>query len=347
LRILLPVHQIDEGGIGTVVRGLLEHLPAALEDDEELVTLRRSLHGSPRVPLANSLSRLLHEQVAVARAAQHADIVHLPDHRPLLVSRTPFLLTVHDLFYVDRPDWLPRHVARYKRLMLRVALAKPPALVVCDSEYVRERFCERFPEVAERVRVIRPGVEPRPPLNGAERGKPYFLTVSTIEPRKNHLGLLRAFRLARERGLGLRWKVAGAAGYAAGPILRALRAQEGVDVLGRVPPQQLERLFASARFLAHPALGEGFGFPPLEAMARGLPVICSSGTALDETVGAAALRVSPSDQIAWSDALLELAGDDAGRARLAALGAARATRFSWTASARAYARAYREVVASR
>jgi glycosyltransferase involved in cell wall biosynthesis len=343
LRILLPVHQLDEGGIGTSIRGLLEHLPAALQDDDELVTF-------PRFPvrLANSVSRLLHEQVTVARAAGHVDLVHLPDYRPLLASRTAFLLTVHDLFYVDRPEWLPRHVARYKQLMLRAALAKSPALVICVSQYVRDRLCELFPEVAERVRVIRPGVaEPGPPSAGAEPGTPYFLTVSTIEPRKNHLGLLRAFRLARERGLGLRWKVAGTAGYASGPILRVLRAQDGVDVLGRVPAQELEGLFRSARFLAHPALGEGFGFPPLEAMARGLPVICSSGTALDETVGEAAFQVSPHDEAGWTDALLGQAGDEAGRARLAALGAARAAQFSWSDSAEAYARAYREVAAAR
>ena len=142
--------------------------------------------------------------------------------------------------------------------------------------------------------MIYPGLAAGPGEPAADEDRePYFLTLATFEPRKNHLGLLRALRLARERGLSLRWKVAGIEGYGSREILSRLRREEGVDVLGRVSNANRERLYRGARFFAFPSHAEGFGFPPLEAMARGVPTICATGTAMDETVGAAALDWRP------------------------------------------------------
>lgn len=347
MRILIPAHQMGSGGLGTSIRGLVEHLPAALGPDDELIILRHSLDGRKPTALRTRVARLLHEQVGVARAARTVDLVHLPDHRPLLASRTPFLLTVYDLLFFDRPEWFPAAVARYKQLMLRAALAKRPAAVVCGSHYARLRLLERFPAIEEpRVRVIYPGIDPPPHAvrQSASSDGGYFLTVNTIEPRKNHLGLLRAFRRARARGLDLRWKVVGAPGYAAAPIVDELRADERVDLVGWVSAEELEQLYAAARFVVYPSLGEGFGFPPLEAMARGVPVACSMGTALDESVGDAALLVEPADERGWTEALLRLAGDDEERERLRAAGLERVRRFQWPHAAAEYAQTYRDAL---
>ena len=345
MRILLPAHEAGSGGLGASIRGLAAFVPKALPEGDELVVLGGGRGDGGWQRAGRRVGRLLHEQLRVARAARHVDLVHLPDHRPLLLSRTPFLLTVYDVLYLDYPEWFPPAVVRYKRLMLGLAIRKGPAVIVAGSEYTRGRLLARFPTLPEdRVRVIYPGVWPPEPA-GAPPADGYFLTVSTIEPRKNHLGLLGAFRAARAHGLRLRWKVVGARGYSSEPIVAKLHADPDVDVVGWVPDAELERLWAGARFAVYPSLAEGFGIPPLEAMARGVPVACSRGSALDETVGAAAVRVDPADEQGWTDALLRLDADEEERGRLRQLGRSTAGGFDWQRAAAAYVDAYRAAVA--
>lgn len=108
--------------------------------------------------------------------------------------------------------------------------------------------------------------------------------------------------------------------------------------------EELERLYRGARFLALPSHAEGFGFPPLEAMARGIPTVCSTGTALDETVDDAALRVPAGDVEGWAEALRRLSSNGDERRRLRELGRRCAARFSLAEAAQAYVAAYREAL---
>jgi glycosyltransferase involved in cell wall biosynthesis len=355
MRILVPAHlSVLRGGVGTLVRGVVKALGEAVTDPDELIVLTgptgrfsqgamRGLRGP-----AGGLARLMYEQVVAARLARSCDLVHLMDSRPLVLSGTPFLLTVHDVSYLDHPEWFPPTSARYKRAMLRRALAKGPAAIVCDSEHSRRRLLEHCPEAAaSRPRVIYPGIAPpsKPPWGAqAVQGKrSYFLTVAVVEPRKNHLMLLEAFRHARAQGLDLDWKIVGEPGHLSEPILEALQRADGVQVHGRVSPADLEALYAGAQFMASPSLAEGFGFPPLEAMARGVPVICSRGSALDETAGEAAMQVDSRDVDGWRDALLTLAGSEGERERLREAGLARVVRFDWGATAEQLIQLYRDV----
>lgn len=337
MRILLPLTQDRRGGIGRVALTLARALPAALSPEDRLLVLSSSPRGGAQ--------RLLREQVQLPRMAARADLVHLPDHRPVLGSRTPFVITVHDVAFADHPDWYPRRILAYKWAMLRAALAKRPAAIVTVSEWCMERLCEvvSLPEGTVR-RVINPGVEPveHAPA-AAPDGEPYFLTVSALEPRKNHLGMLEAFRRARAAGLRLRWKVVGRPLYRGEEIAAGLAATPGVDVLGSVPRRQLDELFAGAAFVATPSWEEGFGYPPLEAMMRGVPALCSTGSALDESVGDAALRADPRDADAWAQALVRMQDDDELRAALTARGRERLTRFEPAAAARAHVELFHEL----
>jgi alpha-1,3-rhamnosyl/mannosyltransferase len=364
MRILVPAHLgVLRGGVGTLVRGVVEALMAAVAPPDELVVLTGPAGRAARSALrglrgpAGGVARLVYEQGVAAALARRCDLIHLMDARPLVLSGKPFLLTIHDVSYLDHPEWFPPTSARYKGAMLRQALAKRPAAIVCDSEYSRRRLLEHCPEAgASRVRVIYPGLGQVDPgfgqgggsANGNGRaisGRPYFLTVAVVEPRKNHLMLLEAFRHARAAGLELDWKVVGEPGHLSEPILAALRRESGVEVLGQVSPSHLDALYAGAAFTATPSLAEGFGFPPLEAMARGIPTICSTGSALDETAGDAALRVAPDDVDGWTEALLRLAGDDGERARLREAGLLRVGRFDWEVAAGQLIDLYREVEA--
>jgi len=226
--------------------------------------------------------------------------------------------------------------------MLSAAMVKRPSAIVCVSNYTRERLLEHYPDAeSSHLVVIRPGIESAEPADVQEDTQPYFLTVSLIEPRKNHLTLLQAFELARRSGLDLRWKVAGAIGRCADEIVARLRAEPAVDVLGHVPANELDRLYRAACFSAVPSYAEGFGFPPLEAMARGIPTICSTGSALDETVGDAGLRVAADDCEGWAEALLRLASDTAERGRQQQLGLRQAAGFRLDEAASQYVAVYR------
>lgn len=335
MRIFIPIHQADPGGIMTVVRGLAAALPDALGPQDDLV-----LYGDPARERWGKVQRVVDQQWQAARAARGADLVHLGDYRPLGLSRVPFVATVHDLTFLDRPDWYPRPVAVYKRAMFRAALAKRPAGVVCVSEHTRARLmahAPRFP--AGRVRVIHPGLAPPPTTQPADADA-YFLTVGAIEPRRNHLTLLAAFERVAP---GLRWVVVGREHYRGGPIAARLRAARGVDVRGWVADDELERLYRGARFVALPSHHEGFGFVPLEAMARGVPAAVATGSALDETAGDAALRVAPGDVEGWAEALRRLHEDEALRADLVARGRTRAASFTWERAAREHVALFRAV----
>jgi glycosyltransferase involved in cell wall biosynthesis len=342
MRIFIPIHQADPGGIMTVMRGLVGALPDALAPFDDLV-----LFGDPARHRWGKAQRIVDQQLRAARAARTADLVHLGDYRPLLASRVPFVITVHDLTFLDRPEWYPRAVALYKRAMFRAALAKRPAAVVCVSAHSRWRFQAHAPTFPrDRLTVIHPGLAPPPPAVGpVPDGDPYLLTVGAIEPRRNHLTLLRAYERARAAGLPLRWVVVGRPHYQGGPILERLRAAPGVEVRGWVPDAELERLYRGARMVALPSHHEGFGFVPLEAMARGVPTVVATGSALDETAGDAAVRVAPDDVAAWTDALARVHGDAALRVELATRGHERAATFTWDRAAQAHAALFRAVTA--
>ena len=352
---ILLADRADSAGIGTVLRGLRRSLPGALPPGFELLLVggRRGegraggLVGRPaQTSEGGRLSRFAFEQAVVAMNARRADLVHQPDYRALLASRTPFLITVHDAAFLDHPQWYPPTIARFKRGMLSAALGKKPRAIVCGSEFTRLRLLEHHPLAAALgLHVIPPGVEAPPPAEegGPVSDAPYFLTISTIEPRKNHLGLLEAFQRARSKGLRLRWRVAGVPGYGSRQIVAALRSADGVDVMGPVGDPTRERLYRHARFVATPSHVEGFGFPPLEAMARGTATIASTGSALDETAGEASLRVDPDDADGWAEALIRLAEDEAERRRLIALGREQVARFDWGRTAAEYVRLYRDL----
>lgn len=334
MKIVFPAHQAS-GGIGTVVRGLVDHLPSALPSGVDLEVVVSN--GGERGQLADRLSRIWFEQVELARV-NGGDVLHLPDHRPIIRSRAPFSITIHDVFFLDHPEWFPWSVGVYKRRMLDAAVRMGPRRVICVSDYARSRLLVHYPALEAAAVVIHSGVEQAALVReaGSASGS-YFLTLSTIEPRKNHLTLLRAFAAARSAGLDLRWKVVGRPGYRSRAIVDKLKGAPGVDVIGHADAARLDTLIGNASFVACPSIAEGFGFPPLEAMVRGVPVCCSTGSALDETVGDAALRVEPFDVSGWTNALVSLAADGALKASLAELGRRQVERFAWSVAATRYA----------
>ncbi|HZO48658.1 MAG TPA: glycosyltransferase family 1 protein [Gaiellaceae bacterium] len=270
---------------------------------------------------------------SAGRALAACDVVHYPLTVPLPRTRRPVVLTLLDVQHLDLPALFPRA----ERLFRRLAYDRPArraAAVVVISEWVRERAIERLGLAPERVRAIHLGVDPRRFAPDATIGRePFLLYPARPWPHKNHARLFEAFARVRRGRPELRLVLTGA-GH------DGTRLPAGVEALGDVPVDERVGLYRRAALLVFPSLYEGFGLPPVEAMACGCPVAASNAGALPEVCGDAAVLFDPTDVAAIA------AGIEQGlerAAELSAAGPARAARFSWEACARAHDAVYREL----
>jgi glycosyltransferase involved in cell wall biosynthesis len=263
-------------------------------------------------------------------------------------GRVPAVFTAHDLGYLHYPDkhplpqrlylaWSTRHSANVARRVIAVSKATAHDLVALNG----------IPR--EKIRVVYSGVDDLlapvadPGRIDALRARlgipgPYILHVGSIQPRKNLVRLVEAFRLVMEDIPDLTLVLAGRLGWDYQPLLSRI-GQPGlagrVILAGFVPDEDLPILYSGAAVYAFPSLYEGFGFPALEAMACGTPVICSNTSSLPELVGDAALTFPPTDVTALADALRRVLTDASLRSRLIARGFERGSHFTWEAAAQA------------
>jgi glycosyltransferase involved in cell wall biosynthesis len=318
-------------GVAHYTAALLEALAREFPGDEYRVLLPRGRAAVPRgvVPVRHALpARVLFGAAAVAGRPRldallpGCDVLLVPAPAPVAV-RGPFVLTVHDRSWEERPqDFTP-----YERLWHRAArpraLARRAARVLCDTEVVRGAVIREWGLAADRVRAV--PLAPREHAGSAATSDArYFLFVGALEPRKAPSILIEGFGLARERGLDAELVVAGEGRLdVAGP---------GVRRVGRV--DDLGALYAGALAVVLPSWLEGFGLPPVEGLAAGAPAIVSDLPVLREVLGEGALYVPPGDAAALAGALLAVAGDPALRARLLEAGRAAIAGLSWAATAR-------------
>jgi len=205
------------------------------------------------------------------------------------------------------------------------------------------------------VHVTYPGVGPefapltpeaRPAFQSRSGVGPYIYYQGTLEPRKQLLTLVEAYRHLREQGwLTHKLVLGGAPGWGYQRIYAAVEQcglQDYVVFLGYVSPTDSPNWYAAADLFVYPSAYEGFGLPPLEAMASGTPVITANTSSLPEVVGEAGVMVPPGDALALMQAMLRLLNDPALRASLAAAGLARSRQFTWAATARATAAVYQQ-----
>jgi len=260
---------------------------------------------------------------------------------PLTPCRAVVL--IHDLSFRAHPEYFPRSIALYNRLLAGLAMRRADT-VIALSTFTRQEILRFYPAAHHKSVVVCPGVgieftpDADPDVDAetlAALGvdKPYLLSVGNIHPRKNMERLLAAWEQlpdARQPLPRMVW--AGIGRWQAGDLLaRAERA--GVQTLGFVPPAHLPALYRQAEALAYLSLYEGFGLPPLEAMACGTPVLASNATSLPEAVGNAAVCVDATDLKAITEGLSQVLFDPDLRRTLQARGLARAAQFTWRRSA--------------
>jgi glycosyltransferase involved in cell wall biosynthesis len=273
-------------------------------------------------------------------SAVHGRLLWSPNNTgPLAVERQ--VCTVHDLIPIDHPEWFNIRFARWYEWLLP-RLAKRVRHIIAISEFTKQRVVDLLRVKEDKVTVIPNGVDNRFCPQSSEAiesmrralqitNKSYLLCVGSLEPRKNLLRLLEAWKIAMPRIPDkLELVVAGAPGNSRvfGTVAIA-SVPARVHFTGYVPEEYLPGLYAGAVAMVYPSLYEGFGLPPLEAMACGTPVVTSNGTSLPEVVGGSAVLVDPYDAASIADGIVKIASSQSLRDSLAEQSRTRAARFTW------------------
>ena len=360
-----------DSGIGQYAYWLARTLPGVAPDlefelwlpesDDPLVRdLCRDGNRTPRVCIPGDPRRFASTMRATFRFLSSGQaLYHSPDWIgvPALPGAWRTVVTVHDLIPLIAPEWVPHSLkARHPRLYRAAirTIAQGASAVLTDTPPWATEIRKHLDVSASRLHVVPLGVagprRVRPEELLATRQRfglgedPYVITVGRPEPYKGLCPAIRAFARARriERLVivGMRDPR-----YSEDrEEVRRLGIGNLVVYTGTVDPETLEHLYLGARAYFTMSRFEGFGLCPLEAMARGIPVLAARTSVTDHTIGSAALFVDPDDEAAAADALKRLLDDSALRERLVLEGRAQASRFSWDACARATASVYRQVL---
>jgi glycosyltransferase involved in cell wall biosynthesis len=308
-----------------------------------------------RLPTVNPLARIVWEQLIAPPVLlrDRPDVLLCPLNVVPLLAPCPAVVTVHDLAFL-RFDLHKSAKRRYLSVLTRLSV-KRAAHVITVSEFTRREVLELLNVPPDKVTTIHNGrderLQPQEPASieafRQQHDLPprFLLFVGTLEPRKNLPTLLRAYAEVKDQ-LNLPLLIGGGKGWRYDEIfalVQQLGIEQHVRFLGFLPQDDLALYYAAATVVIYPSLYEGFGFPPLEAMSVGTPVITSNVSSLPEVVGNAALTVSPQDVTELANAILRLASDPALQAELRSRGLIQAQQFSWQRAASETIRVLRHV----
>jgi glycosyltransferase involved in cell wall biosynthesis len=324
---------------------------------EELTLWRREPAGMFQRVAYQAVAEAVYYPLLLGRRARRAgaELVHHPRHLvpPEHGLPGPSVVTVHDVLPLSEPEHYSKLILWRYRVLARSAV-RSAALVLTGSRYSAGEIERRLGVDPARIRVTPYGVEERfrpaevdrERLAGLGVRGPYVLCVGTLEPRKNLAGTVRAFERVQGDFPGHSLVLTGGRGWM-GDELEALleRTRARVVRAGYVGDDELVELYSGADCFLFPSFSEGFGFPVLEAMACGTPVIAGDRASLPEVVGDAGLLVDPADDEAIAGALAGVLGSPDRREALRERGLERSGRFSWRDTARLTVQAYRDVLA--
>jgi glycosyltransferase involved in cell wall biosynthesis len=302
--------------------------------------------------------RLIAQQVLLPAAVSGwgADVVHSPSFiMPYLRGAARHVLTVHDMTSFSYPQChiALRRSGLYRRMVL-ASLRRADAVVV-PSQATRQAILEFLPDLQpDRIHVTVPGIgeefrlcDPASVREVVARLKlpqPYILYVGTLEPRKNLPALVESYRRLVEAGaIKEHLVLAGKLGWGYEALLAQIDTpllRRRVHLAGYVDQKDLPAVYAGASLFVYPSLHEGFGFPPLEAMACGVPVISTRSSSLVENLEHAAELVAPDDIAGLADAMQDLLTDDTLRAKRQGQGLEQARQYRWEQTARETVKSY-------
>ena len=358
------------GGIGRYVRELFRHLgtEAAAGDAVEgfCFDFHRRWRGMPwaaggRVRacrwmpgrIAQAAWKRIHAP-SFDRFAGDADVYHFPNFvRPPLGKGKRSVVTIHDLSFLRMPEttekknlaWLTAEIQR---------TADTADAILTDSRFSAGEIHDLLGVEPERIHPVWLGLDSFPPpppeaeaaalRRGLGLERPYLLMVGTLEPRKNIPFLVKVFEELRDFDGDL--ALVGSLGWKTEGILSAIESsprRDRIRRLGGIRDDQLAAVYAGASVFVYPTRYEGFGFPPLEAMARGVPVVSARNSSLPEVLGDAPRWVDGFDAAEWAAAIRTVLGNAESQEAMCRAGRAQAGRFTWSETARATWKVYRQV----
>jgi glycosyltransferase involved in cell wall biosynthesis len=361
----------QSAGVGRYTRGLVEAL-AEIDFDDQYVLFcaggapaRSSWPPNFRVRRSAIPSRWLTAAwnkwglpLPAEAFTGGCDLFHSPDFvlPPLRSARG--IVTVHDLSFMRLPTCADPGLRSYLERSVPRAVGAAHR-VLADSWNTRNDLIELLQVDPDKISVVTAGVDKIfAPVHDSDRlaqarvryGLPrqFLISVGTLEPRKNYTRLISAYaRMRRKTGLPHELAIVGKPGWLYDDIYEQVQAEgvgEQIRFLGFVPDVDLAALYTLAELMVFPSLYEGFGIPPLEAMACGTPVVSSNNSSLPESVGNAALTVNAEDIEGIADAMAEVLGDSSLHARLIELGRIQAAKFTWHSAAQELLVVYRQAM---
>ena len=365
----IDIRKLKDYGIGTYIENLISQF-SRLDSENQYILFFRSQDIKELPPLGKNFHPVvdssgnysLREHLSLPRKAKRLilDLYFSPHYVLPLFTPCRAIVTIHDVIHLLFPENLPRKGAYYyARFMIGRALAKAEK-VVAVSRHSRADIQRLFPGYATRIEVIHNGIDPHFLRQPSEdellrvKGKfqidhPFILFVGNLKPHKNLTNLLKAFSLLRgrrERDLNL---VIVGVERDKSPQLREtidrLSLHQAVRFLGYVDKDELCCLYHLAELLAFPSFYEGFGLPPLEAMACGTPVLASQLSSLPEVLGDAALMVNPYQVEEIAEGIQQLIENAPLRKELIRRGLQQVKRYSWEEAARRYLVLFAQVLA--
>lgn len=331
-------------GFTTYVGNLLAALRRRYPDSEFLEWPCR-YHAGWRIP-----HQLWWDQGRVPWRALRSgvDVIHQPAFSGALCRTQPLVLTVHDLLYARYPEWLPTWRARWYWATWIPLTARHASAVIVPSEATKQDLVTLAGVRPDRISVVPLAVDPlfsqRPSNNRIQTYReqqgltePYVLYVGAIDRRKDWQGLLKGFAHMRRTYPSFRLVIAGHVSGQRSDLTEAIRTADlgsAVVLAGHVPDQDLPALYAGAELFVYPSWWEGFGLPPLEAMAMGVPVIAYKTSSLPEVMGDAGILLDrPYAHTVLAESMERLIADQTLRSKLIEKGFRQAATFSWERAA--------------
>ncbi len=346
----------SDAGVATYARNLIKHLVAENKNHEIYIFASPDYINLPEdsrsrmIPTSQIINRgwkrILWEQFILPAKAKrcHVDVMFYPDHTASLFKKTsPVVLTIHDLAFMAMPDTFPFGKRIYKTLAVRQSVRSADR-IIADSQATKDDCIKLLGIPEDEIKVIHNGIdsyfkkitEPALLTNTRKKlglFKNIILFVGTLEPRKNVIRLIRAYaHLCKSMHLEHELVIAGKKGWMYSGIfheVERLGLKDRVHFLNYVSQQDLVNLYSMADLFVYPSLYEGFGFPPLEAMACEVPVVASNVSSLPEVLGDAALLIDPYSTDEMVAAMSKILSDVEFSQRLKAKGLERVKQYSW------------------
>jgi len=364
MKILMDARAIGMTGVGTYVANILDEFDRMGPGmDVEAVMnpnapAGQAFRGAVRVRrLAKKIPMYSLREQWVFPAhyfKSRPDLVFYPNFNTSLCPGIPFVVTIHDLIYYLFPDACPNRIARvYASVMMRHS-TRNAKMVITDSLHSKNDIVTHLGIDPGRIRVIHPAVNDRyRPSSPGELfykkynlPKKFILYIGNHEPRKNILGLLRAYHVSQCRR-DYRLVIAGRRDRRRQDIINAvtdLGLQQRVIFTDFIDSDDMSALYSAAGLFVFPSFYEGFGLPPLEAMACGTPVVSSDKASLPEVVGEAAVLIDPGQTEAIAAAMDKVLSDARFRDALIQAGFEQVRRFSWKNTAKGLVDAFKEAL---